>query len=541
VSVAGSATGVTGTLPASSFTHLSPLLFLQRSAHVYRDQAATVFEGRTTTYAELLARVERLAGALRERGVEPGDRVAALLPNVPAMLELHFAVPGGGAVLVPINGRLGPEELTYILDHSGASVLFVHDSLLATARQVLEALGTHLHTVVVGGDDDDYESMVTNGPQVPLHAAAEDDLLSINYTSGTTSSPKGVMYVHRGAYLHALGVIAESGLDASSRYLWTLPMFHCNGWAYTWAVTAMGGRHICMDRFDAELAWGLIREHSVTHLCGAPTVVTMLAEADAAAPLDTPVKTFVGGAPPSPALMERASGLGFAMTQLYGLTETYGPLCVCAPQQAWDGLSADRLAALQARQGVGTVVSDRLRVVDPELNDVPADGETLGEVVMRGNNVTIGYYRAPEITAEAFAGGWFHSGDLGVMHPDGYIELRDRAKDVIISGGENISTIEVEHALASHPAVVEAAVVGVPDDRWGEVPKAFVVTRGDAAPSAEELRDWVRARLARYKAPKEVEFIDELPKTATNKVQKFVLRERAAAQEPSDSGVPEMP
>jgi fatty-acyl-CoA synthase len=516
-----------GELPESSFAALSPLKFLQRSAYVYRDQTATVFGDQTVTYAELLLRVERLAGALRERGVADGDRVAALLPNVPAMLEMHYGVPGAGAVLVPINTRLGRFELRHILEHSGARMLFVHAALLDHAKLALEDVAASIDLVVVGGADDEYEPLLAAATATPLKAAAETDLLSINYTSGTTDAPKGVMYIHRGAYLHALGVVAGSCLTVDSLYLWTLPMFHCSGWAYTWAVTAMGGQHVCMESFDASLVWELLHKHGITHMCGAPTVVTMLAEAPEARPLATPVKTFVGGAPPSPALLGRARDLGMEMTHLYGLTETYGPLCVCAWQPSWQDLAPADVAQLEARQGVGTVVTERLRVVDPELRDVPPDGETLGEIVMRGNNVALGYYRAPETTAEAFAGGWFHSGDIGVMHPDGYIELRDRSKDVIISGGENISTIEIEHTLCAHPDVVEAAVIGIPDERWGEVPKAFVTTRGTNPPDAEKLKEWVRTRIARYKVPREIEFLAELPKTATNKVQKFVLRERA--------------
>jgi fatty-acyl-CoA synthase len=331
------------------------------------------------------------------------------------------------------------------------------------------------------------------------------------------------MYSHRGAYLTALGVIAEAGLDARSVYLWTLPMFHCNGWAYTWAVTAMGGCHVCMKRFDPEHAWELIRQNRVTHFCGAPTVLTMLAEARNAAPLqEQPIRVFVGGAPPSPTLIERAEAMNMRVTHLYGLTETYGPISVCAWNPDWDARDDKEQARLRARQGVATVVTPPIRVVDDQMRDVPPDGKTLGEVVMRGNNVMIGYYNDPDATERAFAGGWFHSGDLGVMHPDGYIELRDRAKDIIISGGENISTIEVEQALQSHDAVSEVGVVGVPDEKWGEAAKAVVVAR--APVTAQELRDHVRARLAGFKVPRQIEFVEELPKTSTGKIQKFKLR-----------------
>jgi fatty-acyl-CoA synthase len=371
---------------------------------------------------------------------------------------------------------------------------------------------------------------VPTGEDLHRHARepvnAPDDelsLLSINYTSGTTGEPKGVMYSHRGAYLTALGVIAEAGLDARSVYLWTLPMFHCNGWAYTWAVTAMGGCHVCMKRFDPEHAWELIRQNRVTHFCGAPTVLTMLAEARNAAPLQAqPIRVFVGGAPPSPTLIERAEAMNMRVTHLYGLTETYGPISVCAWNPDWDARDDKEQARLRARQGVATVVTPPIRVVDDQMRDVPPDGKTLGEVVMRGNNVMIGYYNDPDATERAFAGGWFHSGDLGVMHPDGYIELRDRAKDIIISGGENISTIEVEQALQSHDAVSEVGVVGVPDEKWGEAAKAVVVAR--APVTAQELRDHVRARLAGFKVPRQIEFVEELPKTSTGKIQKFKLR-----------------
>jgi fatty-acyl-CoA synthase len=337
------------------------------------------------------------------------------------------------------------------------------------------------------------------------------------------------MYTHRGAYLQTLGVISEARLEPSSAYLWTLPMFHCNGWAFVWAVTATGACNVFLERFDADRVWSLMDEHSVTHFCGAPTVLAMLAESQAARALQAPVRAFVGGAPPAPALIERLESLGIGVTHLYGLTETYGPLCVCAWQSAWDALPAGAQAERRARQGVPTVVTETIRVVDEQLRDVPADGETLGEVVMRGNNITAGYFRDEEATARAFAGGWFHSGDVGVMHPDGYIELRDRAKDIIISGGENISTIEVEHALSSHPDVVEAAVVGIPDPRWGEVPKAFVVTRPGRELSLEDAQQWVRRTLAGFKVPRSLEACAELPKTATGKVQKFELRSRAAA------------
>jgi fatty-acyl-CoA synthase len=491
---------------------LSPLSFLLRSASVWRDRPAVRDGERTLTYAELLAEVEAVAGGLAAAGVGPGDRVAVMLPNVTELLALHYAVPGLGAVIVPLNTRLAAGELGWIVGHCGARVLVAADPALAE-RAV--------------ADLDDPPRILTRdalrGERRPLRRPDDElQLLSINYTSGTTGRPKGVMYTHRGAYLHALGVVVESRLQTRSVYLWTLPMFHCNGWAYTWAVTAAGALHVCLEAVEPDRVWALLRGEGVTNLCAAPTVLTMMMESPRAAPLERPVSVFVGGAPPSPALLERAEGLGLDVTHLYGLTETYGPIAVCAWQPSWDDEDAPAQAALRARQGVGTIVSEGLRVVDDELRDVPADGETLGEVVMRGDNVTIGYYRAPEETARAFSGEWFHSGDLGVMHPDGYVELRDRAKDIVISGGENIATVEVENALASHPAVVEVAVIGVPDERWGEALKAFVVAREPVAEQA--LQDWVRERLAGFKVPRRFAFRDDLPRTATGKIQKYALR-----------------
>ena len=500
---------------------LTPLRFLERSADVWADRPATREGDAQHTYAELHDRVRRMAAGLRsELGLGEGDRVATLLPNVSAMLELHFAVPGAGGVVVPLNTRLTPDDYAYILEHSGAKVLVAHPSL---AHLVPESAP---RTLVL----DELEGLVQGSSPQDLVLPDERALLSINYTSGTTGRPKGVMYRHRGAYLHALGVIAEAGLTPRSRYVWTLPMFHCNGWAYTWAVTAMGAQHLCLAQVDPGEVWRLVGEEGATHLCAAPTVITMLLESERAAPAPQPVKVFVGGAPPSPALLERASALNFSLTHLYGLTETYGPIAVCAWNPDWDDLPANEQARVRARQGVGTVVSERLRVVDGDGEDVPRDGETLGEVVMRGNNVMAGYFRDPEGTEEAFRGGWFHSGDLGVLHPDGYLELRDRLKDVVISGGENIATIEVEQALEAHERVSEAAVVGAPHERWGEVPVAFVTARGGGtAPEPEELVAFARERLARFKVPKRIVVVDELPKTGTGKVQKFVLREQARA------------
>jgi fatty-acyl-CoA synthase len=497
---------------------LTPLRFLERSAQVWAQRPAVVSGERTFTYAEHDERIRRLAGALAERGIGPGDRVATLLPNVHAMLELHYAVPGIGAVLVPLNTRLTRDDYAYILEHSGASLVVV-------APELREQLPEDAPPAVVDGEE--YEVLVGRAEPRELERPGDErDLLSINYTSGTTGRPKGVMTTHRGAYLHSLGVIPEAGLTPRSSYLWTLPMFHCNGWAYTWAVTAAGAKHVCLPKVEAAPIWRALTEQGVTHLCCAPTVLTTIVSAEQARPLEEPAHVFVGGAPPSPALLEKAAKLHLEVTHLYGLTETYGPIAVCAWNPDWDELPADEQAALRARQGVGTIVSERMRVVDAEMNDVPADGETLGEVCMRGDNVMVGYYRDEAATAEAFKGGWFHSGDLGVVHGNGYIELRDRLKDVIISGGENIATIEVEQALAAHPSVSEVAVVAAPDERWGEVPVAFVTAAADSTPAEGELQEFARGRLARFKVPKRIEVVDELPKTGTGKIQKFLLRGR---------------
>jgi fatty-acyl-CoA synthase len=477
--------------------------------------------------------VERLAGALRaELGIEAGDRVALLLPNVAAALELHYAVPGCGAVVVPLNTRLAATEYRYILEHSGAAAIFSHRSLEGPCAEACAAMARPPRVIWVEDDfdaGDEYENLAEAGPAAELCPPDDERaLLSINYTSGTTGRPKGVMVSHRGSYLHSLGQVVEAGLSTRSRYLWTLPMFHCNGWCYTWAVTAAGAAHLCVPTIDPDALWQALLGERVSHFCAAPAVINMLLESDAARPCPEPVRAFVGGAPPSPALLERAEQLNFAVTHLYGLTETYGPLMICAWNPGWDDLSALEKARLRARQGVPTIVSEGARVVDPDMRDVPADGETTGEIVMRGNNVMLGYYRDPEATAAAFAGGWLHSGDAGVMHRDGYIELRDRLKDVIISGGENIATVEIEQVLVAHPTVAEAAVVAMADDRWGEVPAAFVTPRAGAAPDPSELRDFARGRLAGFKVPKQIEVVDELPRTATGKVQKFVLRARLA-------------
>ncbi|GAA1734267.1 long-chain-fatty-acid--CoA ligase [Aeromicrobium alkaliterrae] len=539
--------------PAVSLSQLTPLSFLERSATVHPTKPAVVHGDLTWTYSDLAQRVEQVARALHATGVQAGDRVAYLMPNVPDMLVAHFAVPLAGAVLVAINTRLAPEEVRYILDHSGSTVLVVDTELASTLAPVVDALET-VRTVVVAADP----TVASPAPAALPGAISFDELLdladgtdpltwrvddenapiSINYTSGTTGRPKGVVYTHRGAYLNALGENVHSDHSVDSVYLWTLPMFHCNGWCTTWSLVAAGGTQVCLREVRGDQVWSLIDRHAVTHLNGAPTVVTTILNAPEAHLLDRPLVVTVAGAPPSPTTLAEAETMGFAIVHVYGLTETYGPYTVNERQPAWQSLPGDERAHLQSRQGVAMVQADPVRVVEPELVDgvlvdVPADGVTMGEIVMRGNTVMREYHRDGEATAKAFAGGWFHSGDLGVMHPDGYVELRDRAKDVIVSGGENISTVEVEHAIASHPGVLEVAVVGVPDERWGERPKAFVVARSGHDVGEVALLEHVRSRLARYKAPREIQVVGELPKTSTGKVQKFELREKEWSGEQS--------
>jgi acyl-CoA synthetase (AMP-forming)/AMP-acid ligase II len=500
---------------------LTPVAFLERSAYVFPERESVVDGERRFTWADTRERTRRLAVALQEYGIEHGDRVAFLAPNVPELLEAHFGVPWAGGVLVAINTRLTASEIDYILRHSGSRVLVVDESL----RELVP--DAPVERVVVCGEGGDYDELLASArdgdPEPRLES--ELDTISINYTSGTTGRPKGVMYTHRGAYLNALATVAHARMDAASTYLWTLPMFHCNGWCFTWGVTAAGAKHVCLRKVDPPVVWELLEQEHVTHMCGAPTVLVMLGADPAAQKLAQPVRIATGGAPPPPAVIDRTEALGFEITHVYGLTETYGPVTICDWKPEWNALPSEQRARLKARQGVGHVTSEPVRVVDDELRDVPADGATMGEVVMRGNNVMKGYFEDPEATAESFRGGWFHSGDLAVMHPDGYIELRDRAKDIIISGGENISTIEVEQTLVRHPDVLEAAVIAVPDEKWGERPKGFVTLRDGAALTQEELIAFARQTLAGFKAPSEIEF-GELPKTSTGKVKKFELRER---------------
>ena len=525
------------TIGSATSQHLSPLQFLERSATVYPRRAACVYNGAITTYGQLRERVRRHAAALRSVGVEAGDRVAYLVPNLPAMLEANFAPMGIGAVLVALNIRLSSREIAYILNHSGAKVLVFDSELADTVRQLRDDCPgvetcvqvrdtAPLATDIPGPEYEEWLASVEPLSELP-GPASETDTTTINYTSGTTGMPKGVEFTPRGAYLNAIGEAMEMGMNWRSVYLWTLPMFHANGWCFPWAVTAVGGTHICLRRVDPAEVYRLIREESVTHLCAAPTVLTGLYAAPEAASADlTGLTIMTAGAPPAPQVIRTIEGMGANIIHVYGLTETYGPCTVAASQPEWDEMGAEDLARAKARQGVPYMVYGvGLRVVDEEMRDVPHDGESMGEVVMQGDAVMKGYYNDVEATAEAFRGGWFHSGDLAVWHPDGYIELQDRSKDIIISGGENISSQEVEKVIMEHPGVLEVCVVGVPDQHWGEVPKAFVVPRDGGSVSAEEIIEFTRDRIAHFKAPKSVEF-GELPKTATGKIQKFILREK---------------
>ena len=522
-------------MPAVYRTELTPLSFLERSALVYPDKTAIVDGGHRITYGEMAQRTMRMADALAASGLGPGDRVAFLCRNIPEMLMAHFAPALLGAVLVAVNVRLSPEEIRYILDHSGAKLLVGETHLLAGLAGVADQLTTVTETVGidrtgagVGFPVTPFDEFMNRGSdrQHPWTVDDEERTISINYTSGTTGRPKGVMYTHRGAYLNALGEIIHSRHSPDSVYLWTLPMFHCNGWCTTWGVTAIGGTHVCLPRVDPAEIWSLIDSEQVTHFNAAPTVLIGLANAPEAHPFPRPVVITTAGAPPSPTIIEVMEGLGARIVHMYGLTETYGPHTVCELQPGVADMAVEDRAGFLARQGVSFIVADPTRVVDEDMADIPRDATALGEVVMRGNNVMKGYFDNPAATEEAFQGDYFHSGDIAVWHPDAYVDLRDRSKDIIISGGENISTIEVEKAIVSHPAVLECAVIAVPHERWGERPKAFVVTKPGMTASSDEIIDHVRDRLARFKAPDQVEMVQSLPKTSTGKIQKFVLRDR---------------
>jgi len=514
-------------MPEPGLIGAIPSALMAQAARAYAGKVALRYGEQSWTFAEFDAAADRLASGLVRR-VAPAERVIVLMANRPEYVLLQCAIERAGLVRVPVNARSTAHEIDVILADCEPAVLFYDRT---TADRVPAANGeAALWRLQVDGDaargGASYgELSAETIDRSRLERATLDDLSSINYTSGTTGRPRGVIYTHRGAYLNCFGEIIHSRHDENSVYLWTLPMFHCNGWCTPWALTAIGGTHVCLREVRGDAIWDQLREHDVTHLNAAPTVVSTILNARDTGPLTRPVLITTAGAPPSPTTIAHMERMGFQIVHVYGLTETYGPISFCQSQPEWAGLSADERSVLQARQGVSMIQAEGLRVVDAEMADVPADGSTMGEIVMHGNNVMAGYYLDPDATAEAFRGGWFHSGDLGVMHPDGYIELRDRSKDVVISGGENISTIEVEQALMSHPAVLEAAVIGVPDDKWGERPKAFVVLHAGQSATPQELIAHVRAKIASYKAPRDIEITFELPKTSTGKIQKFVLRD----------------
>ena len=506
-----------------TFAPLTPASFLDRAAAVFADRTAIVDGERTFTYRDMSERCRRLAGALAAQGAGREDRVAALCANSHVMLELHHAVPMTGAALVTLNTRLSEDEMAALLDHSGASVLVATHEFADRARRLAER--ACLPCFVAGGSGDSYEEWIASAGAAEPGRPTSASCWPSTTPAARPGAPKGVMYHHRGAYLQATAMAYHARLGPGARYLWTLPMFHCNGWCFTWAVTAAGGTHVCLRAVDTAEIWRLLRDEGITHFSAAPTVLTMIAEDPAAGKLDHEVHVDTGGAPPSATLLARMDAMNFAVTHLYGLTETYGPLAINEWQPEWNELPRDEQATLRARQGAPNIIARPLRVLDADGRDVPADGETIGEIAVSGNDVMLGYYRDDEATREVTRSGCFLTGDLAVMHPDGYVEIRDRSKDIIISGGENIASVEVEQVLDSHPSVVESAVVGMPDERWGEVPVAFVTLRKDDV-DADALTEYARERLARYKVPKRFEFC-ELPKTSTGKIQKNVLRDRA--------------
>ena len=505
---------------------LTPISFLERGARVFPSKTAVVDRGKTFTYKEFHERARALAAGLQAIGVKPGERVAFLAFNGEPLLTAQFGVPMSGAVLVPINTRLGRRELTYILNHTEAAVLVASSSLLPNSGDFRRECPA-LRTIVI--IENDYEDLLMRaaGRDIVGQLEDEDDLICLNYTSGTTGYLKGVMYTHRGAHLNALGNAVEIELTSNTRYLWTLPMFHCNGWCYTWAVTAVAGTHVCLEKPVPSDVFRLIDQESISHLCAAPTVLIDLAQYAATnqVRLSFPLTIVTGGAAPAPQVIRNIESIGASVIHAYGLTETYGPALFCQWQPQWNGLAFEEKAAFKARQGVADLMVEQ-RVVREDMTDVRADGQEIGEIVIRGNVLMKGYYLDPEGTEHAFRGGWFHTGDLAVMHPDGYVEVKDRSKDIIISGGENVSTLEVERVIYTHPAVLEVAVVSSPHERFGEVPKAFVVLKPNAPLAAADLNAYCREQLAGFKCPQKVEFIAELPKTSTGKIQKYLLRQQ---------------
>lgn len=533
---------------AANYTPLSPLSFIERTATVYPQRISMLHGARSFTWGETYARCRRLASALQAKGIGKGDTVAAMLSNTPEMLECHFGVPMTGAVLNTLNTRLDAEAIAFLLNHGEAKVLITDREFSPTVAAALAQAGRDLRVIDV--DDSEYagpgervgsieyEAFLAAGdPDFAWQGPADEwDAISLNYTSGTTGNPKGVVYHHRGAYLNATSNIVSWGMPPHAVYLWTLPMFHCNGWCFPWTMAANAGTNICLRRVEAKAILDAIRAHKVTHYCGAPIVHSMLINAPAEwrAGIEHKVSALVAAAPPPASMIEGMSNIGFDITHVYGLTETYGPAAVCAKHPEWKDLPLEEQVRLNGRQGVRYHLQEGVTVMDPEtMLPVPRDGETMGEIMFRGNITMKGYLKNPTATEEAFRGGWYHSGDLAVMHPDGYVKIKDRSKDVIISGGENISSVEVEDVLYRHAAVLAAAVVATPDAKWGEVPCAFIELKEGAQATEEEFIAFCRERMARFKVPKKVVF-GPLPKTSTGKIQKFVLRERAKSTQAID-------
>ena len=517
-------------------TPLTPLEFARRARRLYADCRAVVDQGLEFTYSAFFNRCDRWSAALQSLGVRPGDRVAYIAPNTHAQLESFYAVPQIGAVLVPVNYRLTPADFAYLIQHSGARVVCAHSDYLDAIDLIRAEIPRVERFVALEGSRAgwlNYEETLAAAPPVfNQPAIGENDLLTINYTSGTTSRPKGVMITHRNAYLNVVGTLIHVPMTSADRYLWTLPMFHANGWTFVWTVTAVGAAHICVRKVEPKTVFSLMSLESATLLCAAPTVLIALANApdDIRGGAPRGIRILTAGAPPAAATIERVEGeFGWEVTHLYGMTETAPFILVCEPRPQHQSLPAGERAAIKARQGVELVTSGELRVVDPEGREVPRDGQTLGEIVARGNVIMKGYFEDPAATAEALRGGWMHTGDAAVVHPDGYVEIRDRLKDVIISGGENISSVEVEGLLLKHTAVQEVAVVGVPHDKWGEAPVAFVVLKAGAAATEDELKEFTRAHLAHFTVPHAFSIVSELPKTATGKIQKYVLRRGRSA------------
>lgn len=512
-------------------TPLSPLDFARRARRLYADREAVIDGERRFTYREFFERCDRWSSALQELGVKPGERVATIAPNTHTHLEAFYAVPQIGAVIVPINFRLTAADFAYILNHSGAKVVCVHADYLDAVDSIRDQVPGVEHFIALSGQKDgwtDYEAtLAASAPDFVTAEVVETEMIALNYTSGTTANPKGVMITHRNTGFNIMGHLMHTHLTAADRYLWVLPMFHANGWTFVWTITAVGGRHICIPKADPRLIFDAIVREGVTLLCAAPTVLIGIASAPEEIRKDAPrgVRVFTAGAPPAAATIERVEGeLGWEISHIYGLTEVSPIVTICESRPEHASLSPAVRAVIKARQGVEYLANAEVRVVDDEGNEVPQDGAAMGEIIIRGNAVMKGYYNDPAATAKSIRNGWFHSGDAAVVHPDGYIEIRDRWKDIIISGGENISSVEVEGVLLRHPAVQESAVVGLPHEKWGETPQAFIVLKPGAETTSEALRQFCREHLAHFKVPHGFEFIAELPKTATGKIQKYVLR-----------------